>query len=140
MPEPRSAGGLTAAALNAAAQNAAGLNAQELTPERGLLFVYALALLVFGAVWLWFAVPFVRALLEAHRTRDPWSPFTMRPDGTWPFIVRLKAWSPFRAPHPEQRNRAGLIVRWGLWTIVAVGTGIYPMVLIGNIIDVLRSM
>ncbi|MBR7744561.1 hypothetical protein KC207_14795 [Phycicoccus sp. BSK3Z-2] len=97
---------------------------------KALLVADLLSLVLFGAAFLVFAVPYVGGLRRARRAGDAWAAFEQRDDGRWTAMTRARGLAPFRAPAPERRTSAGLAVRRGAWTVVVLGLLVYPVVVV----------
>jgi hypothetical protein len=110
---------------------------QELTPERGIVLVSAIALALFGGVLLLFLVPYVRGLVAGVQSGDWWTPFARRQDGRYGVLANSRFLASFRAPDPEARTRGGLMARWVVWTVVVVGLAAYPAWLVATILRAL---
>ncbi|WP_377641366.1 hypothetical protein [Oryzobacter terrae] len=110
---------------------------QELTPERGIVVISSISLLVFGGVLLLFLVPYLRGVVVGLRTGDWWSPFARRADGRYGLLANSRFFASFRSPDVEDRTTVGLRVRWLLWTVVLLGLTIYPVSLVAQIVRAL---
>ena len=86
---------------------------------------YSLAL--FGTVWALFAVPFAYHVVRAVRAGNAWLPFERKPDGGYTFMAQNRWFAAFRAPQPEQRRTAGLVVRYGIWLWVIAALSYLPV-------------
>ncbi|MEO7269968.1 MAG: hypothetical protein ABIW49_12250 [Knoellia sp.] len=108
----------------------------QLNPDGPVIVSSSLALVLFGGVWLLFAVPFGRGLFEGLRAGDWWSPFARNAQGRHGILARSRFLASFRAPEPERRTRAGLIGRWAVWAFVVVVLGAYALQFAVRLIEV----
>jgi hypothetical protein len=108
----------------------------QLNPDGPVIVSSSLALVLFGGVWLLFAVPFGRGLVEGLRAGDWWYPFARNAQGRYGILARSRFLASFRAPEPERRTRAGLVVRWAAWTFVVVVLGAYALQFAVRLIEV----
>ncbi len=111
----------------------------ELNPDGPVILSSSIALLLFGGVWLLFAVPYVRGLIVGLRSGNWWSPFEKGPRGTHGLLARSRFFASFRAPEPTRRTSAGLRGRWAFWAVVLLGLGWYPLTLVVRLIDISRT-
>lgn len=99
----------------------------ELNPDGPVILASSIALVLFGGVWLLFAVPFVRGLVAGLRAGNWWLPFEQDARGRYGVLAASRFFASFRAPEPGRRAQAGLLTRWALWTFVVVGLGFYSL-------------
>lgn len=112
---------------------------KELNPDRGVALVSAIALLLFGGIWLLLAVPVARGLLVGLRTGDWWEPFERNHRGGYGLLASSRFFASFRAPEPSRRTRSGLVTRWAVWGVVILGLAWYPAWLVGQLVGALLA-
>jgi len=120
-------------------QAPSALTQAELHPERGVLLVSAIGLLLFGGILLMFLVSVARGLGAGLRTGSWWRPFESDADGRHGILARSRFFASFRAPEPSRRTRAGLLIRWAVWGVVVLGLSWYPASLAVQIVRALRT-
>ena len=111
----------------------------ELNPDGPVVLASSLALLLFGGVWLLFAVPLARGLVVGLRSGNWWAPFEKQARGSHGLLARSRFFASFRAPEAHRRTRAGLRTRWAFWALVLLGLGWYPLSLVVRLVDISRT-
>lgn len=111
----------------------------QLNPDGPVVVATSIALVLFGGIWLLFAVPFLRGLVGGLRAGSWWSPFERDARGRHGMLARSRFFASFRAPEPGRRTRAGLLFRWAFWSVVLVGLGWYPLTLVVRLLELSRT-
>jgi hypothetical protein len=93
----------------------------------GSFDVYWYALVLFGGVWAWFAVPYAWHCLRAVRARNAWLPFERNARGRYTFMAAHRWHTAFRAPVPERRTTLGLVIRYCVWAWVVAALSYVPV-------------
>lgn len=109
----------------------------QLNPDGPVIVASSIALLLFGGIWLLFAIPAARGVVRGLRDGDWWSPFTPNARGKYGLLARSHFLASFRAPEPGRRTPTGLGVRWAAWTFVVLGLAVYPATLVVDLIATL---
>lgn len=111
----------------------------QLNPDGPVIVANGIALALFGGIWLLFAVPFARGLVEGLRSGDWWRPFAPDARGRYGVLARSRFLGSFRAPEPGRRTQGGLLTRWAAWGFVVVVLGGYALRFLVRLIEVART-
>ncbi|WP_353950758.1 hypothetical protein V6K52_14110 [Knoellia sp. S7-12] len=111
----------------------------QLNPDGPVIAASSLGLVLFGGIWMLFAVPFVRGLIVGLRSDSWWRPFEQDARGRYGVLANSRFFASFRSPEPDIRTQAGLITRWVFWTIVVAGLGFYPVTLVVGLVKALTT-
>lgn len=111
---------------------------EQLNPDGPVILSSSIALLIFGGVWLLFAVPVARGLISGLRG-NWWGPFERNARGRYGVLAASRFFASFRAPEQGRRTQGGLVARWVFWIVVLIGLGWYPLTLVVRLIDLSRT-
>ncbi|EAP97623.1 hypothetical protein JNB_19173 [Janibacter sp. HTCC2649] len=111
----------------------------QLNPDGPVILASSIALALFGGIWLLFAVPLARGAIAGLTAGNWWRPFEPNARGRYGPVAGSRFFASFRAPEPERRTRAGLLIRWGIWVVVLIGLGYYPATLVVRLIEISRT-
>lgn len=111
----------------------------QLNPDGPVILASSIALALFGGIWLLFAVPMARGVISGLTAGNWWRPFEQNARGRYGVLAGSRFFASFRAPEPSRRTNSGLVTRWGIWLVVLVGLGFYPVTLVLRLIELSRS-